>query len=131
MTKDIGTDPTLVGALLSLHLRGIVLKKTYSHGRISNARNAICTSPFAPAFPKRQLMPTRSAVYYQGQGKRTQTKMTLFFVCIQCVRSLCMSTSSRFRTTHSCDHAFQDPKLAEKRARGGDEAGIQPQMEEL
>jgi hypothetical protein len=25
-----------------------------------------------------------SAVYYQGQGKRTETKMTLFFVCCQC-----------------------------------------------
>jgi hypothetical protein len=92
VTTDLGTDPTL--ARPSLFYISALFDCSFRRTRtfpVPNAdtRSASC---FLISFPFSPMNP--SAVLYQDQSKRKETRMILFYVCVK------------------CNHSFTDPSLS-------------------
>ncbi|KAF5341993.1 hypothetical protein D9611_001533 [Ephemerocybe angulata] len=73
VTNDLGTDPTLAHSNISCPQCG---NEEYAY---SSTPTAFLTGAY-PGY----LLFFSSAVFYQDQSKRKETRMILFYVCVKC-----------------------------------------------
>ncbi|KAM0747150.1 hypothetical protein T439DRAFT_95235 [Meredithblackwellia eburnea MCA 4105] len=94
VVEDLETDPTLVSCLI---LHGLFHENTQVV--VSPILSPCQLIPTLPNQPRSNIECPRcgnkEAVFFQGQAKRVDTKMTLFYVC----------------TSPTCHKTFQDPVL--------------------
>jgi len=96
VTTDLGSDPTLVRIThtphLVVHITGVFL------GSLQYPLSTLWSRRVRSVFLRFGLVAfvthlSHSAVFYQDQSKRKETRMILFFVCTK------------------CNHSFMDPSL--------------------
>jgi hypothetical protein len=95
VTTDLGSDPTLVRFVLLAP--PLLILSWFRHIQIFSVHvaNTQSESPDGRSKPLSTRKPLGgiSAVFYQDQSKRKETRMILFFVCAK------------------CNHSFTDPSL--------------------
>jgi DNA-directed RNA polymerase subunit M/transcription elongation factor TFIIS len=95
VTTDLGSDPTLVRIVITLSSTSSKAHYVQAHSNISCPRCG--HEEYVLILTNHQIVtPTHafhSAVFYQDQSKRKETRMILFFVCTK------------------CNHSFMDPTL--------------------
>lgn len=94
VTTDLGSDPTLVSQRHALYLQTLLRLRPgpFRHPVPEMFTPGVCMHHISMCY-QCDLTGFFSAVFYQDQSKRKETRMILFFVCTK------------------CNHSFTDPTL--------------------